>query len=464
MARNGAGTYSKVNTFVAGNTITAAGHNQNWDDLVAEMTNSVAADGQTTITAGLKGANGTVSVTSYGFASDPNTGVYRHGADELGFATGGVAAGYFDSAQKFFMLGAADIAGLLSLSSTSHFVLPNGTTGQRPGSPAAAMARFNSTTGGVEVYNGLSWVALTPAATVPQGRLTLVTGTPVMVSDASAQSTVYYTPYNGNLIPLYDGTAFGNNVFAELSMVMSGANFASGGIYDLFVASDSGTVRLAIGPVWSTLTAGAGARGTGAGTTELERKFGIWTNKNSATLRYASGSTFTAAANTATYVGTMFMDGTNSQVSCHVSYGQSRKWGLWNAYNRVPINLKAGDSTASWSETTTSYAEINSSAVNFLDVLAGLAEESVDYRYQQTVQPGTNSVHSGIGINSTSAVSGSAHSVGGTSGIIAIGTGRHVAAPTIGVNRAACLFKTSGGSVTLSGSEIECVLSAQWRG
>jgi hypothetical protein len=89
MARNGSGTFSKVNTFVAGNTITAAGHNQNWDDLVSEMTNSVAADGQTTITGALKGANGTVALPAYSFASDLNSGVYRIGADNIGVAVNG---------------------------------------------------------------------------------------------------------------------------------------------------------------------------------------------------------------------------------------------------------------------------------------------------------------------------------------------------------------------------------------
>src|SRR6185503_8082653 len=88
MARNGSGTYSKVNTFVAGNTITAAGHNENWDDLVTEMSNSVAADGQTSITGQLKGANGTKTAPSYSFATDLDTGMYRIGANNLGLSCG----------------------------------------------------------------------------------------------------------------------------------------------------------------------------------------------------------------------------------------------------------------------------------------------------------------------------------------------------------------------------------------
>lgn len=89
MARNGSGTYSKLNTFVAGNTITAAGHNDQWDDLVAEMTNSVAADGQTTLTGALKGYAGSVSAPGYSFASDSNCGIYRIGADNIGVACAG---------------------------------------------------------------------------------------------------------------------------------------------------------------------------------------------------------------------------------------------------------------------------------------------------------------------------------------------------------------------------------------
>lgn len=89
MARNGSGTYTKVNTFTAGNTITAAGHNQNWDDLASEMTNSVAADGQTSMTGPLKAASGTVAAPSLTFASDPDSGVYRIGANNIGVAVNG---------------------------------------------------------------------------------------------------------------------------------------------------------------------------------------------------------------------------------------------------------------------------------------------------------------------------------------------------------------------------------------
>lgn len=90
MSRNGSGTYSVPNTFVAGTTITASDHNENWSDIATEITNSVAADGQTTITGPLLGyASGTVTSPTYTFSSDTNTGIYRIAADNLGITCGG---------------------------------------------------------------------------------------------------------------------------------------------------------------------------------------------------------------------------------------------------------------------------------------------------------------------------------------------------------------------------------------
>jgi microcystin-dependent protein len=83
LARNGSGTYSKVNTFVAGATITASSHNANWDDLTIEITNSVAADGQTTMTGPLKASSGSVGAPSQTFGSDLDTGRYRKSSNTM---------------------------------------------------------------------------------------------------------------------------------------------------------------------------------------------------------------------------------------------------------------------------------------------------------------------------------------------------------------------------------------------
>lgn len=53
------------------------------------LTNAVTKDGQTTITGAFKGANGSVGLPMYSFASDTNTGMYRIAADNVGISVGG---------------------------------------------------------------------------------------------------------------------------------------------------------------------------------------------------------------------------------------------------------------------------------------------------------------------------------------------------------------------------------------
>src|SRR5205807_8668414 len=79
----------------------------------------------------------------------------------------------------------------------------------------------------------------------------------------------------------------------------------------------------------------------------------------------------------ATYLGSIFIDSAAGQVTCHVSYGQSRKWGVWNAYNREPISMKAGDGTASWNYNTSTIRAANGNSANSLTIFCGLPEEKV---------------------------------------------------------------------------------------
>lgn len=90
MSRNGSGIYSVPNTFVAGTAITASGHNQNWSDAATEITNSVAADGQTSMTGSLKASLGSLALPSYTFAADTDTGRYRKSSNTMADVVGGV--------------------------------------------------------------------------------------------------------------------------------------------------------------------------------------------------------------------------------------------------------------------------------------------------------------------------------------------------------------------------------------
>lgn len=62
---------------------------------------------------------------------------------------------------------------MATLQSTSiddtNFRLPQGTTAQRPASPQAGMARYNTTLGRAEIYNGTKWIEMTFTGPVTDG-------------------------------------------------------------------------------------------------------------------------------------------------------------------------------------------------------------------------------------------------------------------------------------------------------
>ena len=98
---------------------------------------------------------------------------------------------------------------------TNGVILSGSTSGtvtiQAPavaGSPTITMP----TTTGQALVSGTSLV-------LPQGRLTLVTATPVMTSNQTGKTTLYYTPYRGATIPIYDGSKWTHRVFSELSKI-----------------------------------------------------------------------------------------------------------------------------------------------------------------------------------------------------------------------------------------------------
>lgn len=303
---------------------------------------------------------------------------------------------------------------------------------------------------------------------VPGGRLTMTSAAPVIVSDVTAGTALYYTPYTSTICPIYDGAQFNATTFAELTLTLH-ANHLANLIYDIFVINDSGTVRLVTGPAWNTSTAAAGARGTGAGTTELERKNGIWTNKVAMTARNGA-TTYSVNAFCGTYVGSMLMDGTNGQLTCHVTYGQSRKFGLWNAYNRKPILLQMGDATASWTYNTATVRQSRATAGNTLAVFAGLPEEAFDIDFQQSITFTTNNGASGtigVGVNSTTVMSGRTGSVLNPAASTAKfdTRARHIVQPTIGLNNINSLETANTTTVTqFNGANAEMLMTARWLG
>jgi microcystin-dependent protein len=95
--RNGSGTYVVPNTAVSGATISSADWNENFDDLGDEITNSLALDGQSAMSGQIKSAAGTVGAPGISMSGDLDSGFYRIGADNWGWAASGVKVADFAS-------------------------------------------------------------------------------------------------------------------------------------------------------------------------------------------------------------------------------------------------------------------------------------------------------------------------------------------------------------------------------
>ena len=91
--RNGSGTYAVPTSFTTGTTISSADVNGNFSDMGAEITNSLARDGQSGMTGQFKASNGTASAPSMTFGADSDTGYFRKDANTIGVAAGGAEVG-----------------------------------------------------------------------------------------------------------------------------------------------------------------------------------------------------------------------------------------------------------------------------------------------------------------------------------------------------------------------------------
>lgn len=240
-------------------------------------------------------------------------------------------------------------------------------------------------------------------ATIPPcGRITLTTATPVLSGSVTGATTVYYTPYIGNLVPIYNGSIFTPTVFAELSQATTDATkspaaVAASSAYDLFVWNDAGTIRCTRGPAWTNV----GARSAG---TALTRVNGVLLNNASIT----NGP----AASRGTYVGSIVSNGSST-----IDYifggpgvgGAAANFGLWNMYNRITMNNRISDSTDSWAYTTANtWRAPNGSATMRATFMRGLDEDGIFAQYSSIVRAGAGvNVAAGVGVDTTTGYAGS---------------------------------------------------------
>ena len=217
-----------------------------------------------------------------------------------------------------------------------------------------------------------------------EGRLTLTTGVPVTTSDVTAAETLYFTPYKGNRIALYDGTNWLMRSFTELSIDVPDAT----NCYDVFAYDNSGTVALEL-LAWTNETTRA---------TALVAQNGVLCKTGALTRRYLGTFYCTTAG--------------NGQIEDSLANRY-----LWNYYNRVarPMRVTIQGATP-WTYTTATIRQANNNTGNQLNFCIGVAEDAVVADGYLTVQStqaaGAVAVYALLGLDSTTA--GASNSVGDT--------------------------------------------------
>jgi hypothetical protein len=317
----------------------------------------------------------------------------------------------------------------------------------------------------------------------PQGYLTLTSQTPVIATDVVGGTNVFWTPLLGLGCPVHNGVSIVSTLLSgELSLALTSSQ-ASNNIYDIYIAFNSGVPVIGTGPSWAagtagSVTAGSCARGTGAGGAALVRTQGIWTNAASMSLIYNLGAgnvTLAVPANQGIYLGSIFIDATAGQVSAYKSYGQNRKWGIWNAYNRQQIVIQGGDSTTSWNYASSGIRPANNNTANNIVTFTGLAEEPISAATTAFVgsplttnQNLTGSI--GIGFNSVTAFSGQigfTQFINSTASPITYDASLAASlftVPSLGINTLTALENGGGNVAGWNGTEQFMLLSTRYRG
>lgn len=222
-------------------------------------------------------------------------------------------------------------------------------------------------------------------AAICNGRLTLTTGVPVTTADVSAAGVVYFTPYQGAKVSLYDGTRWKLYPFSEISLALS---VSSGSNYDVFLYDNAGVLTLELSAAWSSDTARNNA---------ISLQDGVYVKTSATTRRY---------------LGTLRGSGAN------VTEDSATKRFLWNYYNRKPRNLEFVTGSVAWSYNVVSWRAAGTDTNARLQTVQGLAEDIVEIVAETSCSsPGGTSATIGIGLDKVNG--NDASSNGGCSTLVA---------------------------------------------
>jgi len=225
---------------------------------------------------------------------------------------------------------------------------------------------------------------------VPGGRLTLTSGTPVTVTDVSSSTNVYYTPYIHNVIMLWDGTIWKSITFSEVTLALGAVT--SGLPYDVFAYLSGGA--LAIEKLaWTNTT----TRATG--------------------ISLQDGRYCKTGDKTRLYLGSFYTTSTTQTADT------TTKRFLFNVYNRKFRKLNVTDTTDSWIYSTAVWRSWNNSTSNRVEVLVGINDDLTELTFNGVASNTANlSMGYGIGVDSTSTNSADTYTASGSLSVLVSGS------------------------------------------
>jgi hypothetical protein len=318
---------------------------------------------------------------------------------------------------------------------TGLFVNIAGTTYQLAGGTSGFVGNIATLSGtqtwtGNEVFVGSVTFTGTVTAlsqqnpTNPQGRLTIIPGSPVItpsMTGTTSSGTLYYSPYNGSMIPIYSGqnivnwsfTASGSDAIGLSLTLGQSSVWGAGNIYDVFaVVNGSAGVDIATGPAWTNSTTRS---------QNLGYILGLLANNSGMAVQVSSSSSIIVQPYQGTYLGTIAIDA-NSNGSLSFIYGSSGVGGtalggsaaflnIWNYYNRVLVGTFIADGGSTYSYNSSSVraeAGVQNMRISWI---SGLAEDSASTNYL-SYWLGTTIANTGIGLDTSSSFTAFSSDIG----------------------------------------------------
>jgi hypothetical protein len=262
-----------------------------------------------------------------------------------------------------------------------------------------------------------------------EGRLTLTSGTPVTTADVTGATSIFFTPYKGNRITLWDGAKFVVDQFTEITIALG--TLTSGLPYDLFAFDTAGVVAFDAPLAWTSNTARATA------------------------LAWSNGMLIKSGDATRRYVGTFYTTGTTTTED-----SQLRRF-VWNMENRVKRFMNVTETTTSWSVNQNgTWRQANGNTANKIQGVIGWPDSLLDLS-GFTIGSGTiggQGFDVGIGEDSTTAVPAQCYGMIGVTPIgaaasptFAPATCRYCNLPAAGFHAWNWLENTDNNNVTFFG-------------